>query len=289
MLAAIESLEDLVAPLEEQEFLELLRTRTLRFERGSGRDRQGRLLDWQGLRAMIEAGTIPGESIRITKQTVPIPSPFYFEEGRVVGERLDRLMSQGASLIVERVNRHVPALAALCATIRSRTAEKVKVGVIATMGGGGALPFHFDQDDLLILQLEGSKRWRVSGPPVPYPVAGLEVSPPQTSEPVFEDVLRPGDLLFLPAGYWHQCDNEQGRSLHVGFAFKPITAYYAVESLLPALLAREAFRHPLNRREDATDKAALEADVKSRLVEQFREMLAATSLFGDAEAKSPTG
>ena len=106
---------------------------------------------------------------------------------------------------------------------------------------------------------------------------------------MFEDVLRPGDLLFLPAGYWHHCDNEDGRSLHVGFAFKPVTAYYAVESLLPALMAREAFRHPLNRREDATDKAALEADVKSRLVEQFREMLAATSLFGDPEAKSPTG
>ena len=181
MQAAIESLEDLVAPLEEPEFLELLRTRTLRFERGPSRNRRGSLLDWQGLRGMIEAGTIPGESIRITKKTIPLPSPFYFEDGKVVGERLDRLMSQGASLIVERINRHVPALAALCATIRSRTADKVKVGAIATMGGGGALPFHFDEDDLLILQLEGSKRWRVSGPPVPYPVAGLNLPPPQTS------------------------------------------------------------------------------------------------------------
>lgn len=283
------SLEELVAPLKESEFLELLRTRTLRFQPGSDGNRYGSLLDWQRLRQMIEAGNIPGEALRITKETVAIPPPLYVENGCVVRERVDRLMSHGASLIVERINHHVPALEKLCASIASRTAEAIKAGVIATTGDGGALDYHFDDEDLLIFQLEGSKRWRIHGPPVRYPVTGMNVSPTPRRELVFDDVLRPGDFLFLPAGYWHQCANERGLSLHLGFAFEPPTGCSAIRSLLPKLMGVELFRYPLTRHGETADKATLEAEVKARLIEQFKEMVSSMSLFGDAKARSPGG
>jgi lysine-specific demethylase/histidyl-hydroxylase NO66 len=270
---AIASLEDLVAPLTVPEFLELLRHRSLRFHRGSGENRYGDLLTWRSLRGMIETGAVPAKALRITKEAAVIPPVFYLENDKVSGDKLDRLMSSGASLVIAALSPHVPALEALCARIGERTAETVVAGAIATRGDGGALAYHYDEDDLFIVQVEGSKRWRIYGPPVQNPVTGMDLSSKKQGELVLDEILRPGDFLFLPAGYWHQCENERELSLHVGIFFKPHTAYYAVKSLLAKLMAEEIFRRPLARLENAADRTALEAEIKSRLIGQFENLL----------------
>ncbi|MDP1961375.1 MAG: cupin domain-containing protein [Reyranella sp.] len=273
MPPAIASLEDLIAPLTAPEFLELLRRRSIKFHRGSGENRYGDLLTWRSLRSMIETGAVPAEALRITKDAAVIPPVFYLENGKMAGDKLDRLLSSGASLVIATLSPHVPALEALCASIGDRTAETIVAGAIATRGDGGALAYHYDEDDLFIVQVEGSKRWRVYGPPVQNPVAGMDASSKQQGEPVFDEVLRPGDFLFLPAGYWHQCANKRDLSLHLGIFFKPHTAYYAVKSLLAKLMTEEIFRRPLARLENSTDRTALEAEIKSRLIGQFESML----------------
>ncbi|MBI3199802.1 MAG: hypothetical protein HYZ40_20255 [Rhodospirillales bacterium] len=280
MPPAIASLEDLIAPLTEPEFLELLRTRSIRFHRGCDENRYDGLLTWRSLHGMIETGAVPPEALRITKEAAVVPPLFYLENGRVNGDKLERLLASGASLIIEALSPHVPALNALCASIEGRTAETIVVGAIATRGDGGALAYHYDEDDLLIAQVEGSKRWRIYGPPVRNPVSGMSASSEQQGEPVFDEVLRPGDFLFLPAGYWHQCANERDLSLHLGIFFKPHTAYYAVKSLLTKLVTEEIFRRPLARLENPTERLALEAEIKARLIGQFESLLS---------QKPPTG
>jgi ribosomal protein L16 Arg81 hydroxylase len=89
-------------------------------------------------------------------------------------------------------------------------------GAIVTTGAGGALHAHYDQQDLIILQVEGSKRWRIFGPRVLKPIKEPASSVPPETPPILDTVLEPGDLLFLPAGYWHVCDNGPQRSLHLG-------------------------------------------------------------------------
>lgn len=280
MPPVIASLEDLVAPLTEPEFLELLRTRSIRFHRGSGENRYDGLLTWQSLRSMIEAGAVPAEALRVTKEATVVTPVFYLENGKVNGDKLDRLMSSGASLIIAALSPHVPALNALCTSIGDRTAETIVAGAIATRGDGGALPCHYDGNDLFIVQVEGSKRWRIYGSPVQNPVSGMDEPSKQQSEPVFDEVLRPGDFLFLPAGYCHQCANERELSLHLGIFFKPHTAYYAVKSLLEKLVTEEIFRRPLTRFKNSADRTVLEAEIKSRMIGQFESMLS---------SKPPTG
>lgn len=286
---AIASLEDLVAPLSAAEFIGLLRSRSIRFQRNPGDNRFASLLTWQAFRDLIEGGVVPAEELRVTKDETVIPPIFYLESGKVAAAKLERLMSHGASVIVAELNPHVPALETLCAAIRERTAETIVAGAIATTGDGGALRYHYDEDDLFIVQLEGSKRWRIYGPPVAYPVAGMAANPAPTSEPVFDDVLKPGDTLFLPAGYWHQCSNERDLSLHLGIFFKPITTYNAVKSLLPELIEEETFRLPLSRSESAADRTALEAEIRSRLIDAFEKMVSSPSFFGAGKPKPPTG
>jgi ribosomal protein L16 Arg81 hydroxylase len=283
MNSMISSLKELVSPLTEAAFLELLCARSLAFRRCPRRDRFQGLLDWNTLRATIENGTFPPTKLRVTSKTEDVLPLFYLENGRVKAEHLAKLLRQGASLIVEPLDPYLPALDILCSDIRARTAEKIRVGAIVTTGNSGALKYHFDTDDLIIIQLEGSKRWKIYSPPVVNPLKKELLIPQGT--PIFDDVMRPGDFLFLPAGYCHQCDNGPDLSLHLGIFFEPPTGYRIVKNLLPQLIEDEIFRIPLTRLSDAASRTALEAAIKSRLIEKFAKILSNELISADEKEK----
>jgi ribosomal protein L16 Arg81 hydroxylase len=182
----------------------------------------------------------------------------HWTAGRIVWSML--LETAGASLIAPKLDPHVPSLGALCDDVRARIAEGIQAGAIVTTGTGGALPLHFDSEDLIVLQVEGSKRWKIYSPPVANPVKDMPKPPAPDGLPAFDEVLGPGDFLFLPAGHWHYCENVPGRSLHVGIFFEPPTGWHAVKALMPQLLAEETFRIPFTRLGGESEKRAMSAD-----------------------------
>ena len=266
------TLPALIQPWSEDEFRDLLRTRTLCFQRTASPSRMASLLDWATLRGKIESGDIPPDALRVTRKTELVPAKIYTRNGKVHGGNLDRLLEQGASLYVVPLERHIPALAALCSDVAARIPERIYTGAIATTGHGGAAKLHHDPEDLLILQLEGSKRWLVYGAPVTAPFKGHIVEPPLEADPVFDEVLRPGDVLFLPAGYWHRCENGSGLSLHAGIFIEPAAAWHDLRTLLRGLLDEELMRVPLTRFAGPEGRAAHERAVKVLLTEMIARM-----------------
>jgi hypothetical protein len=101
---------------------------------------------------------------------------------------------------------------------------------------GAGFGLHLDHHPVMILQIEGSKRWWYSPEPglrkvmtnVSFP-RGLDVlrlpwttvhRPPQES--LCEVVLMPGDVLYLPMGTWHQAEAISG-SLGLTLAMESVT------------------------------------------------------------------
>ena len=281
MSNAASILEELVAPLTEAAFLLLLSERKLTFLRGTNADRYTNLLNWEVLQRLIEQGEYPRGlgDFRLAKESVTVPADRWLTRSKVDNTnkvdiaKLEEFLAIGFSLIITPIEQHVPPLAALCDDIRSRLFERIKVGVIVTTGTDGAFKLHYDPEDLIILQVEGTKRWKIFGPAVSNPIFGMpKQSPPPENAPIFDEVLQPGDFLFLPAGNWHHCENGPGRSLHLGIFFTPPTAWHAVRALISPLLSEEVFRTPLTRIEGASELAALEADVKNRLIEKIGQL-----------------
>ena len=274
--------QELIAPLTEAEFLCLLSERKLRFVRGMDGSRYSNLLGWNALQGMIERGEYQRglADFRIAKESVTVPAERWLirnkadNTNKVDIAKLEEFLVNGFSLIITPIDRHVPALASLCGYIRSQICEQIKVGVIVTASGsGGAFTIHFDPEDLIILQVEGSKRWKIFGPPVCNPVAGMpKPNPPPEDKPIFDEVLQPGDFLFLPAGTWHHCENGPGRSLHLGIFFVPPTSWHAVKSLTSQLISEESFRTPLTRLAGEAEFDALEAEVKRNLVARINDL-----------------
>ena len=272
------SLQEVVAPLEKAEFLSLLRARSLMFRRSSGQTPFKGLFDWTALREMIDRGAVPPSSLRVHVRAEPVPEPFYVEDGKVSASKLTKLLSAGASVVAVPLQPHFPVLDELCADIMESTGETTKIGAIISTGADGALKLHYDEEDLILIQLEGSKRWQIFGPPVPNPVSDMPQPPrPEGSPPVFDEGLRPGDFLFLPAGHWHRCDNGPELSLHVGIFFSAPTGCDMTSDLLRQIAAEDMFRVPLTRLGDSTTRARFEAAIKDRLIEKIRQMPSMTA------------
>jgi hypothetical protein len=266
-------LETIVAPLAASDVASLLRERKLKLVRGEGQARHSPLegvVGWDALLGMIKRGDYPRgrDHIRVAKESVSVPPSAWTTGGEVDPVKLEEHLAQDYSVIVTHLERHVPLLGGVCDEIKSRLSEASYAGVIVTAGTTRAIKLHYDFEDLLIIQIEGTKRWQIYGPAVTNPVRNMPRPPDPDKVPVLDEVLQPGDFLFVPAGNWHHCENGPGRSLHVGLFFIPATPWHAVREMAMSLLADELFRVRFTRVYDPEELAALEAEVKARLLER---------------------
>lgn len=90
--------------------------------------------------------------------------------------------------------------------------------VYATRGGNGTFGKHWDTHCVFAVQLIGAKRWRVFRPTLEWPLASQTSRSEKVAfdgEPVFDALLQPGDVLYVPRGWWHEVTPLQERpSLH---------------------------------------------------------------------------
>ena len=270
-MPAIPDLNRLVAPLTEAQFLALLRERKRSFLPASDPRRFETLLNWEALNHLLDSGTFPLQRLRVLRESTPIPTILYLKDGRLSSTALSNLLDKGVSLILNDLNKYVPALQLLCNSITRRTSEQISAAAVVTSGRGGALECHCDDVDLIILQIAGTKRWQIFGPSV------VAESPPQGG-PVFDRVLQPGDFLFLPAGQWHHCENGPHRSLHVSILFDPPNGRHIMTALASQLLSAEIFRRPLTRHSNLETLAAHEAALKAHLVDAIKAISLASFL-----------
>lgn len=261
----IDNLSGLVAPLSVPEFKGLLSQREPRLIRGAGVGRYAALLDWDGLMDAVLTGTYPAGKLRLTKQGVPLPPLFYRSDEGPKAEVIKKLMATGGSIVAYGIDPYVPAMGRLCAAISEQTGEHVVGSAIATTGSGGALDLHYDDTDIVIVQVEGRKNWVIEREPVINPVVGLPALKGGDDAGILFDIeLEPGDFLFVPAGYRHRCEARSARSLHLGFFFYPLTIPRTLDLLMRQTVQDVDARSPW--RFEEAEHPSVEVALKQELV-----------------------
>ena len=277
----ISTLQDLITPLPEAEFVAHLRDRKVAFVRSSEPHRFETLLNWDELNYLIESGLYPIEELRVRAST-PIASSFYIKQGRIDPAALSSLMDRGAGLIFNRFDKYVPRLCRLCHQIAEQTGEQVTAEAIVTSKTDGARR-HVNKQDMFVLQLAGSSRWELCSP---SNVSPLEDTSGLQGAPVFDEMLRVGDFLFVPAGYLQRCEYGPGRSLNVCIVLEPPSGRDVLNWLISQLMTDETFNQPLTRYADGAALASHEAALKARLIQQVQVWSLAEFLAERAAARS---
>lgn len=265
----IDDLAGLIAPLPVADFRAQLRRREPLAFRASGD--VSALLDWDGFITAALDPRLPARRLSVLKAGARLPELFYRANGLARADVIEGTMSVDGSVVAYNAQHCVPALDRLCAAIAAETGEHVIAALVGSIGNHSAYDLHYDAGDVLVVQVEGSKRWIVQADPAIDPVPGAAQVPGDPVTPTLIDtVLHPGDLLLVPAGYRHHCTMTGERSLHISVMFFPLTAARVAD-----LLVRELLDEPLARRPvrcDPDEHAAAEVAIKRLLVERIEAM-----------------
>ncbi|MDF7774880.1 cupin domain-containing protein, partial [Sphingomonas sp. AOB5] len=153
---------------------------------------------------------------------------------------------QGNTLIANSLIRADPKLWDLACAVERWTGARTMIGAIASFGPSG-LKVHYDSEDLIIVQLSGSKLWHFHGDVVEGSMRRSVPMPPDAVPPVaFEVMMNEGDMMFVPSGLRHRC-TPQGNSLHFGILLEYDAPTDFLTHLATQARAEALFHAPLRR------------------------------------------
>lgn len=179
---------------------------------------------------------------------------------------LGRLLDEGATVIMDQANVFDPTMEVACRALQWWSGERVQVNAYLTTNDASGFPLHWDDHDVVIVQLAGEKAWevRATSRNVPmYRDADPNATP--SDEIIWSGTMRTGDVMHIPRGHWHQATRTgsgTGRSLHVTFGITKRTGASWLAWLGDWCREREVFRHDLDRREIADSEILAEAAVQ---------------------------
>ena len=107
------------------------------------------------------------------------------------------------TLLVQGVNLHSDAADALLRRFAFLPYARLDDLMVSYAAPGGGVGPHFDSYDVFLLQGEGRRRWRYGRQADLSLKAGLPVKILRRFTPQLDEVLAPGDMLYLPPSFAH--------------------------------------------------------------------------------------
>lgn len=166
-------------------------------------------------------------------------------------DRLGRLIESGVTVVLDATDTFDPTMEVACRALQWWAGELVQVNTYLTTKDAAGFELHWDDHDVLVLQLAGDKSWEVRGASRPVPMFRDATPNTEPSEKiVWAGTLADGDVMHIPRGFWHQAtragEDRAGFSLHVTFGFVQRTGVDWVSWLADQAREQQLFRHDLD-------------------------------------------
>ncbi|MGA3038252.1 MAG: cupin domain-containing protein [Vulcanimicrobiaceae bacterium] len=150
---------------------------------------------------------------------------------RVVVSYFDR----GYTLVIKDGSQFSPKLQKFVNRVQQRLGFYIQTNVYFTPPKAQGFDIHHDTHDTLVMQIEGTKTWRIYDPVVQLPVETQPYSKEEHGKLVNlnrEVTLNPGDTLYVPHGFPHEAMTAEGKSLHVTLAMCPLRVIDLLEAMI---------------------------------------------------------
>jgi 50S ribosomal protein L16 3-hydroxylase len=171
----------------------------------------GALLDWDLLGAVLSADVAADALVVAAGNRLPYPPPRSLDELRAY-------FRMGIGLCLRQTQRCHPALRRIADAFESELGT-ADVQIFVTPGGTHGFGWHYDDEDVFILQTAGLKDYYFRANTISQSAASPSVFAryAEESSVLLTATLIAGDFLYLPARWWHMARcRETSLSISVG-------------------------------------------------------------------------
>ncbi|WP_165507365.1 JmjC domain-containing protein [Streptomyces seoulensis] len=278
--------EDLVG--DRQVFFQEYFNRKPLLRRGALDGRARDLVSVRQLDDIVAMQTVSPAYLRIAKDGRGVPGKAYTrtvsDRGAglteaVVAGQVYELFRSGGTVTWNALNHFLPSARRLAEMFAATFACESEVVAFLTPAGRDGYAPHHDPVDVYVIQIEGTKDWRIWEPPAGRRAGKVSYRPEDLGAPAIETTLRAGDVLYLPYGTPHAAAAKDQVSLHLSVTVEPRRWRDLLADTVQHLLADPAFDgFPYLAEPAAPDTAATLGALSARLAGLL------TGLDTDAEA-----
>jgi len=172
------------------------------------------------------------------------------KNGAVNVYALDRVFEHyknGSTIVLNRLEQRWEPLQRLSRELSSEMSARVQMNAYITPAVSQGFKAHYDTHDVFVVQVHGSKRWRIckSSYDLPLKSQPYDESLPEP-EPDQEFDLNCGDVLYMPRGTIHWARSNNSTSAHVTIGVHPVLYSQVISDAIGRLFARDVrFRQAL--------------------------------------------
>lgn len=183
--------------------------------------------------------------------------------------RVMDLVKRGATLNLLHIDSLSPELRAIANGLRETLGMYTQANLYCSWAGVQAFQAHCDPHDAWVFHTEGEKRWRIYDGRAENPIrhdsfdkAMTQPTEKERGELVAEIILKPGDVLYIPRGIYHEALALTPGTVHVTFGCFGLVGLDMLNLLWPMLVRDKDFRAFLPRLNDPKSEQAWAKRVK---------------------------
>jgi ribosomal protein L16 Arg81 hydroxylase len=263
----------LIAPVPPEKFFERHYEKTPLVLKRNSPNHYGGLLRLADIDEALASLSLRSDEIDVVdaaRETSVAAETYLTPKGIADPVRVAALFADGATIILPHLHRKLPRLAELCADLELVFSARFQTNVYLTPPRAQGFKTHFDTHDVFVLQVAGTKDWKIYGQPILLPTDDQAFNS-RTDDPgsvTSEFTLAAGDLCYIPRGFVHDARATDGTSLHITLGVLPILWRDVLGEALGAATKRNASLRrslPPGFAQDGFDRGEIRAEFDALL------------------------
>ena len=205
-----------------------------------------------------------GNSLGFAKMS---PDPF----------KVSNYIKKGASLVLNDLIYFSKEIQFLADDLQIITNGKCQANLYFSMQSHQAFAPHYDTHDVFALHCEGEKLWNIyenfEKDPINHPIFKQELSD-KTEKPgkiIDQVLLKPGDLLYLPRGQFHDALASKNGAIHIAFGITYLKPIDIFQYYFEKLIVNDYFRSDIREINSAHDIKDIHTEISSQLNKIFND------------------
>jgi len=268
--------DHIIAPLTRAQFFADYWNKSFLFKKGEA-GRFNHLFSWEELNKVLEQHRLSPPRFRLTQEGRTLDPLRYMSPGagglpQLNSGKFAACLADGATLVLDCVEELAPNVRKLATSFRDALHAGCYVNLYAGWHDQHGLDLHWDSQEIMVLQLQGRKRWQIYEHTRAYPLQeDIEVPPKPATPPAWEGTMEAGDMLYVPRGWWHVAFPQGEPSLHLTVASVPPHGMDLLQWLIGRLRRHEAVRVDLPQLGDVRGQKSYLKALRSLLTEALAE------------------